>query len=255
MTLSLHHGDARSILASLPDASVDAVITDPPYSVDVYDRMHGAVELRRTGQGRPRGVGMLAKMAAGDIGAVNELAPDMAREIARLTKRWALVFSDLEFAHEWRRLLTAAGMRYVRTGAWIKPDPLPQMTGDRPGVGFEPCTICHGSGRLRWNGGGKAAMWLYGIAKGDARPNHPCPKPLALMVELVRLFTDPGETVLDPFMGSGTTGVACLMLGRRFIGCEINAEYFAVARERFARAEQDERTLLIPRRGKQGRML
>ena len=62
--------------------------------------------------------------------------------------------------------------------------------------------------------------------------HHETQKPLPLMLELVELFTDPGDLVLDPFCGSGTTGVACIRLGRRFIGIEKDATYAAVARER-----------------------
>ena len=58
------------------------------------------------------------------------------------------------------------------------------------------------------------------------------------MLELVELFTDPGDIVLDPFCGSGTTGVACIRLGRRFIGIEKDAKYAAVAQERLLAESQ-----------------
>ena len=65
---------------------------------------------------------------------------------------------------------------------------------------------------------------------------HPTQKPLALLEYLVRTYTDPGDTVLDFTMGSGTTGHACMNLGRAFIGIERNAAYFAIAQERIADA-------------------
>jgi DNA modification methylase len=65
-----------------------------------------------------------------------------------------------------------------------------------------------------------------------AKPCHPTEKPLPLMKELVRLFTNPGDVIFDPFMGSGSTGVAALELGRKFIGVEKNPEYFALATRR-----------------------
>lgn len=77
---------------------------------------------------------------------------------------------------------------------------------------------------------------------------HPCPKPLAPMSWLVESLTEGGEVVLDPFCGSGTTGVACLRLGRRFIGIEKDATYAAVARERLA-AESQGLTLRDARAG------
>lgn len=91
------------------------------------------------------------------------------------------------------------------------------------------------------------------IAAGDwkwkARPNlitftvdvsekidHPSPKPLSAMIKLLNHYTEQGDTILDPFMGSGTTGVACMMTGRNFIGIEINPDYFAIAEERIKKA-------------------
>lgn len=87
---------------------------------------------------------------------------------------------------------------------------------------------------MRWNGGGSAAVWTHHVVNGASmdRPDHPCPKPLPLMRELVELFTDPGETILDPFAGSGTTLVAAKQLGRKAIGIELNEEWCQVAVDR-----------------------
>ena len=66
---------------------------------------------------------------------------------------------------------------------------------------------------------------------------HPTQKPLALIKELILSCTLEGDTVLDPFMGSGTTGVACVQTGRNFIGIEIDPAYFAIAEKRIAEAQ------------------
>jgi DNA modification methylase len=66
---------------------------------------------------------------------------------------------------------------------------------------------------------------------------HPNEKPVSLMAKLVELCTNPGDIVFDPFMGSGTTGVACVQLERSFIGCEISPEYFAIAEKRIKQAQ------------------
>lgn len=240
----IYHGDCREVLPSLD--IVDHVLTDPPYARDVYQRLQSPKTHK--GSGTPARMGIrnhqyssisIEKLAAGAIGHIDEMLEAVALEIARITKRWALVFSDAESIHLWRTQLEAAGMRYVRTGAWFKPDPMPQFSGDRPAVGFEPCTITHAQGSMRWNGGGSAATWTHGTVKKD-RPDHPCPKPIGLMRELVYLFTDPNETVLDPFLGSGTTLIAAKSLGRNGIGIEIDEKYCEVAAERLSRQSKQD---------------
>lgn len=255
--IDLYLGDCRELLPTLD--TVDHVLTDPPYARDVYQRLgaskshdgsgtikrlrgyeYSRPSQRKKGNVRP-GIRnhqyssiSIEKLAAGAIGSIDEMLDQVALEIARLTRRWALVFSDAESIHEWRGQLESAGMRYVRTGAWVKPDPMPQFSGDRPAVGFEPCTICHAQGSMRWNGGGSAATWTYGTVKKD-RPDHPCPKPLGLMRELVYLFTDADEVILDPFVGSGTTLIAAKQLGRRGIGIEVDEKFCEVAANRLER--------------------
>ena len=70
----------------------------------------------------------------------------------------------------------------------------------------------------------------------DNNIDHPTKKPIKLMRMMVERLTHPGQVIFDPFMGSGTTGVAAIQLGRKFIGCEINPEYFAIAERRIAQA-------------------
>jgi site-specific DNA-methyltransferase (adenine-specific)/modification methylase len=76
----------------------------------------------------------------------------------------------------------------------------------------------------KWNG------MIRGGEEGKVRRVHPMQKPVALMRWCVEMTH--GETVLDPYMGSGTTGVACVRLGRRFIGIELEPKYFAIAKRR-----------------------
>lgn len=76
-------------------------------------------------------------------------------------------------------------------------------------------------------------MWTYGTTR-VGRPNHPCPKPEPLMSELVSSFTDIGDVILDPFMGSGTTLVAAKRLGRKAIGIEREEKYCEIAVKRLA---------------------
>ncbi len=240
-SVTLYHGDCLEILPELEP--VDHVITDPPYAQDVYLRL--SMPNTKPGSGTPARVtgghhitlkngSAITRVPAGSIGAIDELLRPAAKEVARLTRRWGIVFSDVESTHLWRAALEDAEMRYVRTGAWVKPDAMPQMSGDRPAVGFEPCTIVHAQGAMRWNGGGNRAVWTFNTAKGSDRPDHPCPKPLPLMRALVEQFTDPGETILDPFAGSGTTLRAAKDLGRKAIGIELDEEWCEGAAKRMS---------------------
>jgi hypothetical protein len=255
--VTLYLGDCREVLPQLEP--VDHVITDPPYSRDVYiraasctatDKGYSDSELKRRGTA-------LHRMGAGDIGSIEDLRDPVAQWVGWWTKRWIIIFSDAESCHLWRKALVdlGVGVRYVRTGAWVKPDAMPQMSGDRPAVGFEPCTICHSPIPMRWNGGGKQAVWTHNTAKGHDRPDHPCPKPLALMRDLVLDFTDPGDVILDPFAGSATTLRAAKMTGRIAIGIERDEKFAAEAVQWLQRTYLDERYVRVQgKRGKQGAM-
>lgn len=247
-------GDCRGLLAALPSASVAHAITDPPYSDHVHTKSRaGARKLKGgTAAGAENAPANLSR--AVDFGFASldaKLRGAVAHEVARIARRWALVFSDVESSHLWRGDLTAAGLDYCRTGAWIKIGGTPQFTGDRPAVGFEAITIAHQPGRKRWNGGGSQGVWSVPIVldrRGVVERVHATQKPVDLMLALVAAFTDPGDVILDPFAGSGSTGVAALRLGRRFIGCELAPKDHAVAVERLT-AEARGSTLHAQRAG------
>jgi DNA modification methylase len=222
--------DPVSGLGTLPDKSVDVVITDPPYEAEAHTK--GRRTKRNGGVCVPEII---------PFAAITEAQRENAgAEMGRIARRWVLVFCQTEAAQRWASALIAVGLDYVRTMIWVKPDGQPQFTGDRPGVGYESIVVAHPRGRKRWNGGGKCGVFTYGREKGPMEGGqysgapHPTTKPLPLISELVSLFSDPGELVCDPYAGSGTTGVACRALGRRFVGWEISPEYHAIATRRIA---------------------
>jgi DNA modification methylase len=221
-------------LASLADKSVDVVITDPPYEAEAHTlaRRTKAPGWRTA---RARGLSEFVSAATplpfAKINVIDRAAS--AYEMARTSRRWILVFCQVEASHLWASALAVCGVEYIRTMIWVKPDGQPQFTGDRPGMGYESIVVAHRPGRKRWNGGGRVGVFEFNKNIGGAAPApHPTTKPQPLMRELVSLFSDPGETVLDPFAGSGSTGVACNQLGRNFIGWELSAEYHAIATRR-----------------------
>jgi len=243
------HGDNAEVLPTLPEKSVAHVITDPPYSE------HTHAKVRRGGSvhtpdnetpGEPKRAVISSAAVLGFDALTGGQRQACAVQFARLVSRWVLAFSDQEGAQPWMIANIEAGLQHVRIGQWVKIGATPQFTGDRPATGCEAIVIAHPPGRKHWNGGGSHAVWTHAIASGDR--DHTTQKPVPLMLELVELFTDDAEIVLDPFAGSGTTGVACLRLGRRFIGIEKDARYAAIARERLA-AESQGLTLRDARAG------
>ena len=226
-------------LASLPDKSVSHVICDPPYEAEAHTLQ------RRV----KRGAGKQNLTDDGQIAYVEPLSfeplsfetrTESAKQMARVARRWVICFCQVEAAMLWKRALVDAGLVYRRTGIWVKPDGMPQFSGDRPGMGYESLVISHAPGRSTWNGGGKHGVWVVNkMGEADReRTGHETQKPLALMEALIRDFTDPGDLICDPFCGSGTTGVACKRLGRRFIGWEREPRYHAIAEKRIANARE-----------------
>lgn len=206
----------------------DHLITDAPYA-------EGLLARTRTNSKRRTKETIAADSER--VGGFERILPRVAACAAIRTRRWAIVFSDVESLHLWRDGLCFGGasLEYIRTGAWVKPDAMPQVSGDRPGQSFEGFTICHARGKKRWNGGGRGCHYPVPRARrrlGCSTPRHPTEKPLALMEALIRDFTDPGDLVCDPFAGHGTTGIAAVRLGRRFIGWERDPEYFDEALRR-----------------------
>jgi DNA modification methylase len=214
-------------MALLPDASVDVVISDPPYEAEAHTAQRMVA----------RAGGRLECEPIAFPPITEEERMESARQMARLARRWILVFCQVEGAMKWRAAFEAGGAVYKRTCQWIKPDGKPQYSGDRPGIGYESIVACHAPGRSRWNGGGSHGVFIVNKG-GDPRTGHQTQKPLGLMETLVRLFSDHGELVLDPFAGSGSTGVAALRQGRRFLGWEMNPVYADVARGRLATARE-----------------
>lgn len=223
--------DGFALASWLGESAVDHVIGDPPYDEQTHV---GARTLKWTeDKTNPK-----AKWAASGGAAVAidfaSLPPieTFVGGLATCSKRWVILFCSLEMLGDYR---AASGESWVRSGTWNRKDPAPQISGDRPGQGSEGIAIMHRKGRKRWNGGGRQATWTGPTCK-DPRRMHPTKKPLWLMEALIRDFTDPGDLVFDPTGGEGTTGEACVKLGRRFIGCELDPKYHAAGLARIARA-------------------
>ncbi len=237
---TLYLGDCRDILPTLP--KVDAVITDPPYEAEA----HGAGRrlLGRTDELADARVREI-HVAPLDFAAMDDaLRAYMAEWAAASCEGWMLAFCQAEAVASWKVAMEAAGMKWRRAMVWVKPDSSPQLSGDRPAQGYESIAASWcGAGRSEWNGGGKRGVFTFGkhdagMGHGGGRNEHPTQKPVALMRELVGLFSNPGQTVLDMCAGSASTGVAAVQIGRRFIGIEREPKYFDIACRRIEDAQR-----------------
>jgi len=211
--VTLYRGDCLKLLARERFAGVDAVVTDPPY-----------------------GVGFRGKRTKHTIKLTGgySLSADGSEIIAE-----TVIPAINECLQQFGRMAVFPGVRAM---------PRYPAFDDLGGVFFP-----NGSGRGRWgfqcfhpvlfygkcptSNRGQSPTCIRETQRGQTIEGHPCPKPLAWMLWLIKKATLPGETVLDPFMGSGTTGVACKMLGRNFIGIEIDPAYFKIAKKRIKAAQ------------------
>jgi site-specific DNA-methyltransferase (adenine-specific) len=213
--ITIYCGNCLELLPHIP--AVDVVITDPPY-------------------GRVTHLGARSSRSL-DKSPINfdSITDDELVEIARVligkASRWVLM--TCEWRHAAR--LEAEQESLVRLGIWVKPNGAPQFTGDRPGTGWEAVAILHRDGKKQWNGGGRHAVWIHPIEQGI----HPTQKPLPLVKRWVKDFSNEGEMILDPFMGSGTTLRAAKDLGRQAIGIEIEERYCEIAAKRLSQGVLD----------------
>lgn len=212
-------GDARLVL---PEAFVaDVLVVDPPYREHVHKNATSQ-DQHTDGNVRHNDFG---------FASLTEELRTWICQLAARTRRWSLIYTDVESVAKWKDTLELAGATYIRTLPWVRWS-MPALSGDRPPQGFECIVVAYGSnrGRKRWNGAGNLTHLAHLALRGNGK--HKTEKPLDQLLDLVSWFSDrgtldQGELVVDPCSGSGTTGLACKILGRRFAGCELDAEWAA----------------------------
>jgi DNA modification methylase len=203
-TYTLHLGDCLAYMQTMDAGSVDAVVTDPPYGIN-----HRRGNTARRGHGIGKHVEC---RIAGD---------DKLFDPAPFLKFPVVVLFG---ANHYAASLPDCGWTF-----WHK----------RPAMKENDFS----DGELVWDSTKHPMRYIQHMWNGVLRDSevgqecyHPTQKPVELMTQLLQRYTQPGDTVFDPFMGSGTTGVACMQLGRNFIGCEIDERYFKIAQRRIEQA-------------------
>lgn len=234
--MRLFHGDALAVMTDIEPGSVDMVLCDPPYGTtrNLWDSVIDLAQMWA----------LLARCCKPTAAKVFTAAQPFTS---------VLVYSNLsEFRHSWvwekNKATGHLNCKHspmkahedVLMFAAKRPIYHPQMT-----VGHRPGNYARSTHQSRNYGkqtpteyGGQTTRYPRSVLQfpiinnDDPEKWHPTQKPVALMEYLIRTYTNPGDTVLDFAMGSGTTGAAALRLGREFIGIEIEKEYFDKAEAR-----------------------
>ena len=228
--VTLYHGDALGILATLPDAAMDAVLTDPPYSSGGVNM--GARQADPAQKYQNSGVKKQYPPMLGD--ARDQRSWIMwctlwLSECWRIAREGAplMVFTD------WRQLpaltdaIQAAGWSWRGIVVWDKRGARPQ-----PGRFRQQCEYIIFASKGRFAASTRACLpGVYTHPVSAAQKNHLTSKPVALIEDLLAV-TATDATVLDPFMGGGSVGAACLRTGRGYVGVELSREYFDISRAR-----------------------
>lgn len=216
-------GDARTVMHGL--GPVDHIISDPPYEQSLHDAKNGV--------GRPLRTDGRAELSGLDFAGIDSIRGEFVGLSAHLCRGWFVAFCTVEGTARWADAINPSPMKYKRACVWVKPDSTPQLNGQGPAHGAECFVVAWcGKGHAKWNAGGKRGVYRHMTNPPDRHGGHPTEKPWRLMSEIITDFTNPGELILDPFMGSGTTLVAAMRTGRRAIGIEMNPSYFEMACQR-----------------------
>ena len=243
-------GDCIAIMESLPEASVDMVFADPPYNLQLKGELH------RPNNSRVDGVDD-AWDQIGDFAAYDRFTRAWLTTARRALKPDGTIWVIGSYHNIFRvgAALQDLGFWMLNDVVWRKTNPMPNFRGRRFTNAHETMIwAARGEeSKYTFNYAAMKALnddlqmrsdWLIPVCGGperlkvDGKKAHPTQKPEALLHRVILAGSRPGETILDPFFGSGTTGAVAKKLGRRFIGIERDTDYAALARERIADVRQ-----------------
>ncbi|MCK4873262.1 MAG: site-specific DNA-methyltransferase [Phycisphaerales bacterium] len=225
----IHRGDAIEGLSKLEDESVDLVVTDPPYNIADSNK-----KTIRNGEV------MTTKKAWGSWDSRHPFDHDLLimkviSECYRVLKPGGALymFTARQDNGFFVRHALARGFTYRTQLVMIKTPALPSIYKNAWRSAFEVCMFLT-KGRLGTFNflSQQQLVNVFHYTIRHRATSHPTEKPLVFIERLVQVSSNPGDLVLDPFMGSGTTAVACKRFGRRFVGFELNRDYLKMANQR-----------------------
>jgi modification methylase len=261
-------GDSTALMADLPASSVDMIFADPPYNLQLKGELH------RPNQSVVDAVDD-AWDQIGDFADYDKFTRAWLKEARRILKPDGTIWVIGSYHNIFRvgSALQDLGFWTLNDVVWRKTNPMPNFRGRRFTNAHETMiwSARAQESRYTFNYASMKALnddlqmrsdWLIPICGGperlkvDGKKAHPTQKPEALLHRVIMASTKPGEVVLDPFFGSGTTGAVARRLGRRYIGLERDKEYAAIAKARIAdvRPIADTSLLMTPSKREEPRI-
>lgn len=241
--IDLLKGDCLELMKDIPDKSVDLVVTDPPYRVT-----------SRGSAGNSGGMFQKDINKKGQVFAHNnidcsEYAPELYRVLKDGSHCYVMtnhinlihmlnIFTDLRTDEEKEKGVKPYGFHFIKSLVWDKGN---KIMGQYYMSQFEYILFFRKGKGVKINNCGTSDILSVPNVKmkgEDGKNLHDTEKPVDLMKILIENSSNKNDVVLDPFMGSGSTGVACVNTNRNFIGIELDEEYFNIAKKRIEEAKQ-----------------
>ena len=240
--VDLKHQDAYEFLKERPKDSIDLVLTDPPYEIS---RPSGFIDSLTKPDGSPQTKRTLRRFGISlDFGEWDKKGLNLfpyIEELYRVLKPGGtmIMFYDLWKITLLKEMMEANKFKQIRFIEWIKTNPVPinskinYLTNSR-----EIALLGVKKSKPVFNSKYDNGIYKYPIYHGRDR-FHPTQKSLPLFEDLIKKHSNPGDVVLDCFAGSATTAVAAIKSGRKFVGCEVDKDYYDKAIIRLKERETD----------------
>lgn len=245
-SVNLFQGDCLEVMKDIPDNSIDCAVIDPPYKIvaggcrKVPDKECSGIFNKRRDNKRTDWVDEVrtGKMFRHNEIKFSDWLPELFRVLKDKSHCYLMINSrnlkDLQVEAE------KAGFKFQNLLIWDKGNVTPNRYYMQ---GFECILMLRKEGAKTINERGSSNILRVPNIIGNKK--HPSEKPVELLQIMIRNSTDEGDTVIDPFMGSGSTGVACLNTNRKFIGIELDENYFKIAEARIKETEQLQENLRL----------
>lgn len=229
----LKQGDCLELLKKVKDNSIDLIVTDPPYKMNHSTGGCTNIGMKNKWQGNIKAGNSVMNFSL-DI-KFSQWLPEIYRVLK--SSGHCYIFCNDKNIQELLNISTTVGFKESNILVWIKNNATPNRYYMK---NLEFILFLYkGSAKPINNMGSKCAVEIKNI--NGKNKLHPTEKPIELLKQYIENSSNENDWVLDPFMGSGTTGVACINTNRNFIGIELDKNYFNIAKERIDNAQTEKR--------------